>query len=85
MGSNTLSDSKNPGSPTIGDNVYIGAGAKIIGNVKVGNGVRIGANCVVTEDVPDNGTVVLPKPRIICHGEARDNSFVSLTGFQNKK
>ena len=53
------------GAPTIGDNVYIGPGAKIFGAIHIGNNVRIGANCVVFEDVPDNATVVLPKPRII--------------------
>ena len=36
----------------------IGAGAKIIGPVHVGNNVRIGANTVVTKDIPDNCTVV---------------------------
>ena len=51
------------GAPVIGDNVYIGAGAKIIGGVRIGNNVRIGAGCVVVEDVPDNCTVVMPKPR----------------------
>ena len=58
------------GAPTIGDNVYIGAGAKIIGGVKVGNNVKIGANCVVFMYVPDNCTVVLPKPRVIEKQEA---------------
>lgn len=53
------------GVPTIGDNVYIGPGAKIFGNIHIGNNVRIGANCVVFEDVPDNATIVLPRPRII--------------------
>ena len=53
------------GAPTIGNNVYIGAGAKIIGGIKIGNNVNIGANCVVCMDVPDNCTVVLPKPRVI--------------------
>lgn len=42
----------------IGDNVRIGAGAKIIGNIRVGNNVTIGANAVVTRDVPDGATVV---------------------------
>lgn len=65
IGSNDLIDSKNYGSPTIGDNVYIGAGAKIIGNIKVGNNVKIGANCVVTKDVPNDTTVVLQEPRLI--------------------
>lgn len=53
------------GAPVIGDNVYIGPGAKIFGAIHIGNNVRIGANCVVFEDVPDNATVVLPKPRVI--------------------
>ena len=44
-------------SPTLGDRVFIGAGAKIIGAVSVGNDVRIGANAVVVKDVPDNVTV----------------------------
>lgn len=48
----------------IGDNVILGTGAVVLSNVKVGNNVRIGANAVV-EDIPDNSTVVLQKPRII--------------------
>ena len=42
----------------IGDNVMIGAGAKIIGPCRIGNNVRIGANAVVAKDIPDNCTVV---------------------------
>lgn len=75
IGSNTLKDSNNYGAPTLGDNVYIGAGAKIIGNVHVGNNVRIGANAVVTMDIPDNTTVVLNYPRIIKHKTSKNNSF----------
>lgn len=45
--------------PTIGDNVYIGPGAKIFGNITIANGVRIGAGSVVTHDcVEENGTYV---------------------------
>ena len=76
IGSNTLSDSKHFGSPTIGDNVYIGCGAKIIGNVTIGNNVRIGANCIITENVQDNCTVVMDKPRIIIKQNAPDNTFI---------
>lgn len=47
--------------PTIGDDVFIGAGAKILGDVKVGNHVKIGAGAIVVNDVPDNCTVVGPK------------------------
>ena len=46
------------GSPTIGNNVFIGAGAKIIGDVHIGDNVKIGANAVVTKDVSDNCTVI---------------------------
>lgn len=48
---------ENRGCPTIGNNVYIGAGAKIIGKIAIGNNVAIGANAVVTKDVPDNAVV----------------------------
>ncbi|MFU8780774.1 MAG: serine O-acetyltransferase [Kiritimatiellia bacterium] len=45
-------------SPELGDHVFIGAGAKIIGNVRIGNHTRIGANAVVLADVPDYATAV---------------------------
>lgn len=45
------------GVPTIGNHVYMGAGAKIIGNVRIGNYSAIGANAVVTKDVPDYAVV----------------------------
>lgn len=44
--------------PDIGDNIMIGCGAKILGPIKIGNNVKIGANAVVTKDVQDNSTVV---------------------------
>ena len=52
-------------APIIGDNVIIGAGAKITGKITIGNNVKIGTNAVVVENVPDNATVVAPKARII--------------------
>ena len=45
-------------SPELGDDVFIGAGAKIIGGVRIGSHVRIGANAVVIADLPDNVTAV---------------------------
>jgi len=52
--------SLNPGKrhPTIEDDVTIGAGAKILGNIIIGKGSRIGANSVVVKDVPPDSTVV---------------------------
>ena len=51
--------------PTLGDNVIVYAGACIIGGIKIGNNVQIGANAVVTKDVPDNCIVVGNPARII--------------------
>lgn len=45
-------------APVIGDDVTIGAGARVLGDVRIGNGVTIGANAVVTRDIPPGATVV---------------------------
>lgn len=42
----------------IGNNVYIGAGAKIFGKITVGNNVKIGANAVIHKSIPDNAIAV---------------------------
>lgn len=44
--------------PTVGDNVVIGAGSKVLGNIKIGSNSKIGANSVVLDDVPEGATVV---------------------------
>lgn len=49
---------KFPGSPIIMDNVYLAPGSKVIGGITIGNHAAVGANCVVTKSVPDNGVVV---------------------------
>jgi len=51
--------------PTIGNNVVVGTGAKVLGNIRVGNHVRIGAGSVVIRPVPDNSTVVGVPGRIV--------------------
>ncbi len=56
------------GAPVIGDNSFIGAGAKIIGKITIGSNCKIGAGCVVTHDVPDGATVVPEPPQIILKG-----------------
>ena len=56
--------------PTIGNGVVIGAGAKILGNIRVGNDSRIGAGSVVLRDVPEGSTVVgVPGHIILRHGK----------------
>lgn len=45
-------------APVIGNNVFIGAGAKIIGNARIGDNCVIGANAVVTKDIPSGKTVI---------------------------
>jgi serine O-acetyltransferase len=52
-------------SPVLGQGVFIGAGAKIIGPVTVGNGARIGANAVVVHDVPEYATAVGVPARVV--------------------
>ncbi|MBO3461296.1 serine O-acetyltransferase [Aetokthonos hydrillicola Thurmond2011] len=51
--------------PTLGENVVVGAGAKVLGNIQIGNNVRIGAGSVVLRDVPSDCTVVGIPGRII--------------------
>lgn len=54
----TIGYTESDKTPILGDNVRVGAGAKVLGDIHVGNHVKIGANAVVIKDVPDNCTVV---------------------------
>ena len=54
-----------PGSPVIGNRVDIGAGAKLLGSIRIGDDVVIGANAVVIRDVPSNSVAVGVPARII--------------------
>lgn len=65
------------GVPTIGDNVYIGPGAKIFGALSIGENAAVGANCVVTRDVPASGVVVGIPGQVI--------SYEGSTGYINNK
>jgi serine O-acetyltransferase len=51
--------------PVIGDDVYIGAGAKLLGGIRIGSRVTIGANAVVVKDVPDDATAVGVPAKVI--------------------
>ena len=50
----TLGDGAKPGQPHIGDDVVIGAGASVLGGIRIGDRVIIGSNSVVTMDIPDD-------------------------------
>jgi serine O-acetyltransferase len=51
--------------PTLGNNVVLGAGAKILGNIRIGDNVKVGAGSVVVHPVPDNSTVVGIPGRVV--------------------
>lgn len=57
--------------PTLGENVVVGAGAKVLGNIQIGNNVRIGAGSVVLRDVPSDCTVVGIPGRIVYRSGVR--------------
>ena len=60
--------------PTIGNNVLVGAGAKILGSFTLGDNCKIGAGSVVLKDVPPNSTVVGVPGRIIIRNDVRVNN-----------
>jgi len=60
------------GYPVIKDDVFIGVGAKVLGDITIGNRARIGANAVVLKDVPDGGVAVGIPARIISREENKE-------------
>jgi serine O-acetyltransferase len=65
------------GAPTIGDDVYIGTGATLIGKIRVGNGAKIAANTLVISNVPEGATVMGVPGRIIMRPHVAVNSSPS--------
>jgi serine O-acetyltransferase len=59
--------------PTLGENVVVGAGAKVLGNIELGNNVRVGAGSVVLRNVPSDCTVVGIPGRIVYRADERIN------------
>lgn len=53
------------GGSIVGDNVMFSTGSVVLPGKNIGNNVKIGANAIVLEDIPNNATVVLNKPRVI--------------------
>ena len=65
-----LKNIKQKRHPTLDDNVIVGAGAKVLGPIKIGKNSKIGANSVVTKNIPPNTTVVGIPARIIDHNNS---------------
>ena len=63
--------------PTLGKGVVVGAGAKILGPIMVGDGARIGSNAVVVKDVPPGATAIGIPARIIEAQEAQNGRFAA--------
>jgi serine O-acetyltransferase len=70
--------SKGKRHPTLGNGVLVGAGAKILGPITLGDNVRVGANSVVIKDVPPNRTVVGIPGRVV---QARDGVTMNPSGI----
>lgn len=69
----TIGDNEAGESPTLGSHIHIGAGAKLIGKVTIGDGARIGANAVVVKDVePDTTVVGIPAKPVKRRSQAND-------------
>jgi serine O-acetyltransferase len=62
----------NSGCPKLGDRVFIGPGAKIFGSITIGNDVAIGANAVVTKNLPDKAVAVGVPAKIISYKGSKD-------------
>lgn len=75
----TLGSSEKPpiesGAPVLGDGVYVGTGAILIGGITVGGGARIGAGAVATRDIP-TGAMVVGENRIIRGSHDSDNRYL---------
>lgn len=69
--------------PTVGNNVVIGSGAKVLGPIKIGDNAKIGANAVVLKEVPEGATAVGIPAKIIIRSKAKIIEIRDVTG--NKK
>ncbi|MCI7047588.1 serine O-acetyltransferase [Helicobacter sp.] len=68
--------------PTIEDNVVIGAGAKVLGNITIGTNSKIGANSVVITSVPPNSTAVGIPAKVVVKGKSNDLNKIPDIQFQ---
>lgn len=73
----------NNGIPTIGNDVEICAGAKVIGPIHIGDDVIIGANAVVTKDIPSHSMVVGVPGKIIKTRKSKNDSWEKISETNN--
>ncbi len=66
----TIGAEKNE-APILGNNVFVGAGAKILGGVRIGDNTKIGANAVVVDDIPDGATAVGIPAKVVRHDSTK--------------
>lgn len=70
--------------PTVGNNVLIGSGAKVLGPIKIGDNSKVGANAVVLKDIPADCTAVGIPVRVINHkkdSEQTDENIISMNNY----
>lgn len=77
IGADTLTDSRSIGFPTVGNDVYIGAGVNIIGNVVIGDNVRIDPNCYITTDISANSHVINNGSVTVRSDIKHDNTYLT--------
>ena len=70
--------------PTLGNDVVVGAGAKVLGPITLGNGARVGSNAVVVKDVPEEATVVGVPGRIVMSSSGNDSKHHKRKAFAEK-
>lgn len=72
LGGTTLNKGKR--HPTLGNNVVVGTGAKVLGNIMIGDNSRVGANAVVVKSVPPNSVVVGVPGQVVVRSQPRSSS-----------
>lgn len=72
--------SKDKRHPTIGDNVVIGAGAKVLGDIEIGANSKIGANSVVLKSIPSNSTAVGIPAKVINSNKSTSSNVIDFYG-----
>ncbi|OFI05077.1 serine acetyltransferase [Clostridium acetireducens DSM 10703] len=71
--------------PTVGNDVFIGSGAKVLGPVVIGDGVKVGANSVILKDVPAHVTVVGIPGKIVRYHNKQEKTIIEIEDYRGEK